>query len=276
MHWLFFFVVQFVSFSFLHVKTEAAPPEFVVVIASYNNGSNNNNMCLKNLASIFCQTYPKFSVIYIDDCSTDNTGTLVEDFIRSRKIQQKIRVIHNTVRKGALQNTYEAIHSIEPYKIVVLVDGDDMLAHSRVLEKLAVLYSNKNVWLTSGRFKFFPSGEEFIAPPIPPEAIRDGNFRHYHHIWQHLRTFYAKLFQLIKKEDLLYKGNFYPSGSDHAFMKSIFEMASQGHFVMLEEVMYIYYVNNPINDFRVNKALQEECYVHIKLRPPYKPLQSLF
>jgi glycosyltransferase involved in cell wall biosynthesis len=276
MRYIFLSFFQFLNFSFIQAEVVPDSPEFVVVIPSYNNGRNNSNMCLKNLKSVFSQTYQKFSIIYIDDCSTDGTGELVDSYVRVQHFEDKIKVIHNTERKGVLRNTYEAIHSIEPYKIVVIIDGDDTLAHDKVLEKLATIYADKNIWLTSGRSKIFPSGHVIIVDPIPQEAIKEGNFRKYPGVWQHLRTFYAKLFHLIKRDDLYYKANFYPAAADMAYMKPIFEMASQGHFKMVDEVFYIYYMNNPINEFRINKDLQLECHKHVDSRPPYKPLETLF
>ena len=43
--------------------------EFVVVVSSFNNDAYFE----RNLNSIFSQDYKNYHVIYIDDCSTDNT-----------------------------------------------------------------------------------------------------------------------------------------------------------------------------------------------------------
>jgi len=250
-------------------------PEFVVVIPSYNNGRNNNNMCLKNLESVFSQTYPFFSVIYIDDCSTDDTGALVDNFVLQHHLENRIKVIHNTENKGCMRNLYEVINTIEPYKIVIDVDGDDMLAHNHVLDKIAQIYSDKTIWMTLGSFRIFPRNQTLRVTPPSKAIIASGNFAYYTFVWYHLRTFYAKLFQLVKKEDLLYKGDFYPVTSDIAFLSRMLEMASHNHYKLVHEVLYLYY-QSPICDYTIRRALQAECWKDIQSKRPYKPLETLF
>ena len=50
---------------------------FVFIVPSYNN----SEWYIKNISSIFNQNYSNYRVIYIDDASTDNTGTLVKNFV---------------------------------------------------------------------------------------------------------------------------------------------------------------------------------------------------
>ncbi len=56
-------------------EPELKENRFVIVIPS----NNNKDWYQKNLDSVFNQRYLNYRVIYIDDGSTDNTGTLVED-----------------------------------------------------------------------------------------------------------------------------------------------------------------------------------------------------
>ena len=267
-------------------KLPSDEPEFVIVTTSYNNGSSNNNLCLKNLASIASQTYPKFSVIYVDDVSSDDTASLVDNFVSQNHLENKIKVIHNTERKGAMRNIYETIHTIEPDKIVVMVDGDDMLAHKKVLEYLASVYKDKKVWITygslitftQGRFKHHPDHSPevvFRAMPPSPRAIATGDFSGFAALWYHPKTFYAKLFQLIKKEDLFYEGDFYPASSDLAFMRRMLEMASRNHFKPIGEILYHYYIS-PISECEVRRDLQIKVEKDVWSKPPYKPLETLF
>jgi len=257
------------------VEVTQDAPEFVIVTASYNNGRNNNNICLKNLDSLFSQTYPKFSVIYVNDCSSDDTASLVAAYVRDHQLESKMIVINNTERKGGLRNLYETINSIDPNKIVVLVDGDDMLADDRVLERIAKIYSDKNIWVTCGSAKVFPHTHFLGALPPSQKIKTSGNFASYPCTCYPLKTFYAKLFQQIKKEDFLYQGQFYPAGWDLAFMRPMLEMATYIHFMPVAEVLYLYYVS-PISDGMIRLPLQIKCLKDIKSKPPYKPLKSLF
>ena len=250
----------------------SAPTEFVVVVPSYNN----EKWCIKNLTSIVKQSYPHWRLYYIDDASTDKTGQLVDNFIKKRSLQSKCTIIHNEKRQGSLANIYEAIHKIEPHKVILIVDGDDRLAHSQALDILASVYADKNVWLTYGNFVSDPAGWGSCCEFIPPSLSHARGFRTNRWVFGHLRTFYAKLFQLIKKEDLQLKGEFFPMTGDMAFMFPMAEMASQDHIRFIPDTLYIYNVANPINDHRVNEPLLKSLDGHIRNMALYQALEKLF
>jgi len=275
MRLIFLSIYAFLPFSLLGINVPPDSPELVVVIPSYNNGKNNSNMCLKNLQSIFSQTYQNFSVIYVNDCSSDDTAALVENFVHTHHLENKIQVINNTERKGAMRNLYETIHTIEPHKIVVDIDGDDLLANNNVLQKIASIYSNKNIWITCGSTQIFPGSRSFLAHRVSDKIQKSGNFAYYGPQWLPLRTFYAKLFQLIKKEDLFYNGQFFSVTYDRAIMRPMLEMATYKHFQPVREILYLYYVS-PISDGRLVPEQQRKCRDYIASKPPYAPVESLF
>lgn len=247
--------------------------EFAIVIPSYNN----EKWCIGNITSCFAQTYPYFKVYYINDCSKDHTGELVERYVTSRGLKDKCIIINNTERRGALANLDSTIRMIDPKKVVVTVDGDDLLANSHVLEKLAAIYSSgEKIWLTYGNYKTVPYVYQWCCSPIPLKIQQKNEFRKYPWVTSHLRTFYAGLFQRIQKKDLLYQGHFFPMTWDLAMMFPMLEMASRGHIRFIPEVLYLYNVSNPINDFKVNSTLQSILDSYIRALPPYTPLETLF
>src|SRR5438046_1146031 len=81
--------------------------EIVIIIPSYNN----ENWYERNLDSVVNQRYHNYSIIYINDCSTDDTGLLVAQYIKDKKLEHRVTLINNTERKGALANFYYAIHT---------------------------------------------------------------------------------------------------------------------------------------------------------------------
>jgi len=248
--------------------------EFCIVIPSYNN----EKWCDKNLESCLNQTYPFFSIIYIDDASKDKTGQMVDAYIQKRHLESKCRIIHNTENQGALANLYNVIQTIDPHTVVITVDGDDWLANTHVLEKLAQVYSSGQIWMTYGNYKTEPSAWKSVCANFPDEIIKNRAFRSPTQPWiaSHLRTFYAKLFQLIKKEDFLHEGKFFPMGWDCAFMYPMLEMASQNHFQLIPDVLYIYNLQNPISDFQKSRPLQVQLEKVIRAKPPYQAINTLF
>lgn len=92
----------------------------------------------------------------------------------------------------------------------------------------------------------------------------------------HLRTFKAALFKRIKKEDLLYNGEFYPVAGDLAWIFPLIEMSSKGHVRFIPDVLYYYNNYNPLCDHNKNYALQRQFTYEIYAKKPYEPLDNLF
>ncbi|MFA5306196.1 MAG: glycosyltransferase family 2 protein [Candidatus Babeliales bacterium] len=245
----------------------AVNKHFVVVIASYNN----QNWYKKNLNSVFNQTYKNYHVIYIDDCSSDKTGALVEQYVKEQHQELHVTLIKNKERRGAMANYYEAIHSCGAASIIVQLDGDDWFAHDHVLDLLNRVYNDPNVWLTYGQFKRYPSGEKGYCQEIPSKIIETNEFRSYKWVTSALRTFYVGLFKLIKKEDLLFNGQFLPMTHDLAIMFPMLEMAGS-RIKFIPDVLYIYNNATVLNDHKVNGALQKTLNHFIRAKEKYTPL----
>lgn len=247
------------------------PIEFVIVTASYNN----ENWCVQNIESVFNQTYSHWSLIYLNDCSTDRTGEIVDNYFREHDLDGKCILINNETRVGAMANYYHGIMLCPPHKVVATLDGDDWLAHPRVLEMLAEVYADKTVWVTHGNF----TTEPFIGPgyckAYPEKVLKKNAFRKYRWLGAQLRTFYAKLFHRINPEDLKWNGEFVPMTSDLAFMFPILEMASLGHIHYVNDIIYVVNTDNPISDVKKNSKLQLEIDRYLRTLRPYKPLKKL-
>ena len=65
--------------------------KFVIVVPSYNN----SRYYERNMRSVLSQNYAHFRVMYIDDCSPDGTGDLVENFIEQYDQDRKVLLIKN-------------------------------------------------------------------------------------------------------------------------------------------------------------------------------------
>lgn len=254
------------------LKDYANQPELVVLVTSYNN----EKFFYRNLDSIVHQKLDiPFRVIYVDDCSTDKTGVLVDSYIRTHGCESFCTVIHNEKRRGsALANQYAVIQTLPDNVIVVLVDGDDFLAHDRVLERVVKEYKNKNVWMTYGQMIYYPEGG-VLCEECSQEVLDNNSFREQRWVTSHLRTCYAGLFKRIRKEDLLHEGDFFPTGGDFAFMYPMLEMASRGHIAFIPDVLYVYNHHNPISDHHKDLDLQIWLSCVIRDMPKYDPIVSV-
>jgi glycosyltransferase involved in cell wall biosynthesis len=239
-----------------------------IVIPSYNN----RQWYKRNLFSLCTQDYDNYRAIYVDDGSSDETGELVEKFIADHHLGNRIRLIRNPVRVGAMQNLYNMIHSCDDDEIVIILDGDDWFAHNKVLKKINEVYSDPNCWMTYGQYVSWPDELFGYSRQIPCHITEANTFRGYEWCASHLRSFYAWLFKMIKKEDLIGPcGTFYPMAWDQAMMFPMLEMS--GHRAkFISDVLYIYNAANPINDAKINRPLQRHLEAVIRLQKRYDRL----
>jgi len=266
-------LLQGFDFNFKQFETYGVLPEkhITVIIPMYMN-KKYVSFCLD---SVFMQRYKNCNFIIIDDASSDNTAELIYAAIKRYNKEECTRVIINKNRKGALYNLYHAIWSCADDDIIVTVDGDDRLFDNAVLKKINAVYQSPDVWLTHGYFLEFPDEVNNWSKPVPPDVIRKNTYRKHTPHPSHLRTFYAKLFKLIDKKDLMYKGAFYPMTWDQAFMFPMIEMAAERHYYFSEKtVLYLYNRQTPINDNKVNAALQKQLEKIIRAQKPYKRIEG--
>ena len=249
-----------------HPKIEKA---MVIISPSYNNSL----WYKQNLDATVNQNYKNYRIICIDDASPDNTGTLIENYIKEKKLEHKVTLIQNKTRQYALANWYQAIHSCQDHEIIVMVDGDDHLAHPNVLSLLNKVYQDPHVWLSYGSFKKSIDEPTNIhhSEQIPTNIIKDNAFRHYPWFTSHLRTCYSWLFKHIKKEDLMHEGKFYPMMCDHAMMFPMLEMAGT-HSSYIPDTLLIYNNENPINIHKIHEETRHTISALIREAQKYQPL----
>ncbi len=246
-----------------------AEKAIVVVIPSYNN----KEWYKRNLDSVFSQNYQRYRIVYLDDASPDGTGELVRKYVKERKQEHRVTLIRNEKRSGALSNTFKGAWLCDPSEIVAILDGDDWFAHDHVLEKLNSVYANPNVWVTYGQFVYWPCSTPGWAAQVPDGIIERNEFRDYQWVTTALRTFYAGLFQKIKKEDLLLNGEFFLMAGDLAYMFPIMEMAGKNS-QFIPDVLYVYNVDTPINDIKKDPTTQRNLGFLIRERARYSRVSA--
>jgi len=263
-----FFVISLYS---KNIDQNKIPIKFEIIICSYNN----ERWCIKNLESIVNQTYPYWHATLVIDAATDATYELVHEFIKTHNIENKITVILNEKRQGAIANIYMVAMNCPGEKVIGLVDGDDWLHDEFVLERVAKAYHEADIWLTFGQFEFYPTGQKGWVRPYTKSVIKTNSFRKMHGILPtHFKTFYAWLFHKIKRKDLMHEGEFYPVAGDVAMMLMLIEMAGAHHkcFYKDSEINYVYNIDNPLNDFNTQLQKQLALDQYIRTKKSYKPL----
>lgn len=239
-----------------------------VITTFYNPGE----FLEKCVASIMSQKYDNFEVIFIDDCSTDDS------FSKLPQGDERVTIIRNTVRNTALENLNTAImEHCEADDIVVILDGDDWFPTRKVLDFINNFYNEHDCWVTYGQASW-TDGRRGFASAYPPEEyanIRKAPFR-----ISHLRTWRAGVYHKIKEQDPDYTrlkdkdGNFYRMSYDTAMMFCLLNLTPYEKTKFIDEILYIYNRGNPLSEDKVDQALQWAVHQDVSNKPNLKQISS--
>ncbi|MGH7552268.1 MAG: glycosyltransferase family 2 protein [Longimicrobiales bacterium] len=265
------------------------------------------------IESIRKQTHADFRCLIGDDLSTDDGAAVARRTIDG---DGRFEVITHVEKMHSLGNIATLIELARPADddVIVLVDGDDYLAHENVLKTLADIYNRQGCWLTYGSFRRTDRTEkDAVCREYSPRTIAKARYRRVDWRASHLKTFLYKLWRRIRPDaftvteaelaravrralltgrirywlnwrkirlaDLLDStGRFVRRPSDKAIMYPVLEMAGPKAF-FVEEILYLYnrYPQDPL--FPVSKPEQKwhkRCLPDIlEHKPRYARLTGL-
>ena len=142
----------------------------------------------KTILSVINQKYKNYEIILFDDCSTDGSIEVIEEF----KKLKKIKIIKNKKKKfksPALNQINGILKSFNKSKgeIICLLDGDDYFHSEKLLKINKYFNNNKNIKSvfnfprsTKSKFQFKAINRKNLWPTIFPTScisIRRSNFR---------------------------------------------------------------------------------------------------
>lgn len=237
---------------------------FKVIVPSFNSVE----YIAKTLHSIEEQSYTNYDVCVIDDASTlKQQKEIIKDFC----VRNGWKAIYHEKNYGALRSIIDGIQSLEckDDDVIVIVDGDDWLAHENALKHIHQVYAEKDIFLTWGQCEKYPAGNTPMkyAQPIPDMIIEQKIYRDIPFIFWHPLTFKYVLWRHIEDEDLRdINGEYFRIMYDKAILFPMLEMSGYKK-AFLRETLYIYNLENPLNDYattpreehdRVNALLKKK------------------
>jgi hypothetical protein len=169
-------------------------------------------------------------------------------------------------------NVWDTVFPLDPETPVLWLDGDDWLHNPYVIDQIANIYEDPNVWLTYGSYITSDGKPGCAAPYKPGETIRTTPWRA-----SHLKTFRAGLLQHIKSEDLLL-----PNGAwthlcvELAYMFPMVEMAGWDRTRYIPDLLYIYNYSNSYEKNATPKEREDEraAVEFFRSKKPYNRLDS--
>jgi hypothetical protein len=186
---------------------------------------------------------------------------------------ERLKIYASRIRLGTMAGfrTVMKVGRFPPSDPVCLLDMDDRLMDSTVLERVALEYQDASCWVTHGSY-ITRSGRpaRFTGPYKPGERFRVAGWRA-----SHLKTFRAGLFSHIKNTSLKgLDGRYLRVCSDLAIMFPLLEMAGHDRIRYIPDILYEYNDLNPFNDHKIAPEEQHRMERYLRKQAPYHRLEA--
>lgn len=238
----------------------------MIILTGFYNAEDYIERCL---GSIMAQSHTDFTCYITHDLSTDNSVALIKDMIKD---DPRFILMPDADKKLYQAGNFDRVirhnPNISDNDVLVEVDGDDWLPHANVFKKIHEVYSNQDVWITNGSFKYSDGSQGFSTKQNITSTLRQDRMT-----CSHIRTWRAFLWRAIKEEDLKdEEGNYWQWSGDLCFMFPMLEMATDEHYEFITDNLYTYNAENPINEHKVNITMVNDHATRIRQKQPYQKL----
>lgn len=143
-------------------------PKVSVIVPNYNHAP----YLRQRLDSIFNQTFQDFEVIILDDCSTDNSKEVVEEY---RHCPQISHIIYNETNSGSPFKQWAKGFELAKGEYIWVAESDDWAELNFLEETVKVLDSNKDVALVySALYIVHETGSAKIRRTYPQNKLING------------------------------------------------------------------------------------------------------
>lgn len=147
----------------------AATPKVSVCVITFNQSSYIKK-CLQSLVTQ--QTNFPFEIIIADDCSTDGTREIVEDFVEN--YPDLIRALFQPINTGGSRNNLE-VHNSARGEYVAHLDGDDYALPGKLQAQVDILDREKNCSAVWHLVDYFDDHNRYCAGTTADlSSFRDG------------------------------------------------------------------------------------------------------
>jgi glycosyltransferase involved in cell wall biosynthesis len=144
---------------------ESASDSLVSVVMAAHNGARHISDAIE---SVLAQTHRKIELIVVDDCSTDATPQIVEEF--AGVDPDRVILIRQRVNAGPCRARSLGFARARG-EFFCWIDQDDLWMPTKVEEQLAVMRESPNVGL---RYTYFDAFDDNTGRTIPwPDGRRD-------------------------------------------------------------------------------------------------------
>ena len=207
------------------------PQPFVSVVTPVYNGERYLSECIE---SVISQTYENWEYIIANNCSTDGTAKIAENYASK---DNRIRVSNNKEYLEIIANWNNALRQISPEsKYCKVLHADDLL-FSKCIEKMVELAeANPNVGIVSsyrvdGSKGVHEGGLQYPNSFVSGKEVCRNVMRRKYYVFGSAST------RLIRADLIRKKKDYYNEAYYHADTAECFEQLQNGDFGFVHQIL---------------------------------------
>lgn len=180
-------------------NTSQTPAQLVsIAMATYNGYTH----LPEQLQSIFAQSHTTWELIIVDDCSTDNTQKLLENY---QQQDSRIKIFFNEKNVGYKETFYKALTHCTG-KFVLFCDQDDVWLPHKITTLLNTIGSNLLVFSDSELVDASGASmqvklSDTVRMLQAGDAVLNRGFVIGNCVWGHTIMFHTSLYKYIGQQD---------------------------------------------------------------------------
>jgi len=134
-----------------------------IITPSYNS----EKFISKTIESVLSQTYQKWEMIIVDDCSSDNSNEIIKEYIKK---DERIRLIKLEKNSGPAVARNRAIKEAKG-RYIAFLDSDDLWLPDKLKKQIKFMEKN-NLSFTYSAYKLINEEDKELGIFIPKEEIK--------------------------------------------------------------------------------------------------------
>jgi glycosyltransferase involved in cell wall biosynthesis len=190
-----------------------------IIMPSWNTG----HFIAETIQSVIEQTYTKWELIIVDDCSTDGTDDVVASFDDKR-----IKYFKNNKNIGAALTRNKALREARGEWIAFL-DSDDLWMPKKLEHQLLFMQQNKYI-LSYTEYEKIDEESKYLNIYVSgPERVTKRKIYNYDYIGQLTMMYSAKEFGVVQIEDI-------KKNNDYALRLQLFKKTDTCAYLLKENL----------------------------------------
>lgn len=133
-------------------------PKVSVLIPTYNYG----HFLSEAINSVLIQTYQDFELIIVDNCSTDNTEEIVNNYAKN---DARIKFMRNPENIGMYRNYNQAL-LLAQGEYIKFLNADDKFEPTLLEKFVRVLDNDKTISVVTSYRQYFGSKNDILKSPL--------------------------------------------------------------------------------------------------------------